>query len=607
MGSAKTALSAGIVLLLRSPARSLVLFVRHVCHVPARYVLAVGVMYATMFLCIGPLTQKSFLQAMNSAGIDTLTPGNVNTLLGQPVPLLLVLGSVALVVATTFVAGATLFAIADLQLSNAAPSLIIVRKKVLAALKTMFHIESVLLAVIMCVLAPLAGFSLFAPLTAGVAVPPFIGREFVKTGLGALGWYVAAAVLLYVYFRASLTLPISVATGKRPARSFLDSLSATSKGGAGFAVLLGAAFALTWLISRLAAEFLGGAVDLLSPALPTAALQAGATAGANFVAVASATLFAFIFVARARETAGLPIEWVHPTESRRPARPARSLRGFAALSALAGAAFIATASPALAVTDGGAIVIAHRGYDTGGVENTIGALEAAAVFEPDYVEVDIQQTADGGFVASHDTNLLILAGENKNIYDMTTAQVTSTTVRMKGNSDKIPTMTDYVVRAKELGIPLLIEPKVSGHEQPGFVADLLRELEGIDALQQNIYHSLSWSVVSEIRARNPELRVGLTVGMSYGDPQNIDCDFYTLEQGSYTSEFVRAAHATGREVYVWTVNGELGMRRFLRDGADGLVTDRLPEAEHYRDRTWSGEGYVPGDALDRLLSEDPWR
>jgi glycerophosphoryl diester phosphodiesterase len=564
-------------------------------------------MYATMFLCIGPLTQKSFLQAMNSAGIDTLTPGNVNTLLGQPVPLLLVLGSVALVVATTFVAGATLFAIADLQLSNAAPSLIIVRKKVLAALKTMFHIESVLLAVIMCVLAPLAGFSLFAPLTAGVAVPPFIGREFVKTGLGALGWYVAAAVLLYVYFRASLTLPISVATGKRPARSFLDSLSATSKGGAGFAVLLGAAFALTWLISRLAAEFLGGAVDLLSPALPTAALQAGATAGANFVAVASATLFAFIFVARARETAGLPIEWVHPTESRRPARPARSLRGFAALSALAGAAFIATASPALAVTDGGAIVIAHRGYDTGGVENTIGALEAAAVFEPDYVEVDIQQTADGGFVASHDTNLLILAGENKNIYDMTTAQVTSTTVRMKGNSDKIPTMTDYVVRAKELGIPLLIEPKVSGHEQPGFVADLLRELEGIDALQQNIYHSLSWSVVSEIRARNPELRVGLTVGMSYGDPQNIDCDFYTLEQGSYTSEFVRAAHATGREVYVWTVNGELGMRRFLRDGADGLVTDRLPEAEHYRDRTWSGEGYVPGDALDRLLSEDPWR
>jgi glycerophosphoryl diester phosphodiesterase len=241
------------------------------------------------------------------------------------------------------------------------------------------------------------------------------------------------------------------------------------------------------------------------------------------------------------------------------------------------------------------------------VENTIGALEAAAAFEPDYVEVDIQQTADGGFVASHDTNLLILAGENKNIYDMTTAQVTSTTVRMKGNSDTIPTMTDYVVRAKELGVPLLIEPKVTGHEQPDFVADLLRTLEGVDALQQNIYHSLNWSVVSEIKERNPELRVGLTVGMSYGDPQDVDCDFYTIEQASYTSEFVSDAHAIGREVYVWTVNGELGMRRFLRDGADGLVTDRLPEAEHYRDRTWSGKGYVPGDALDRVLSEDPWR
>jgi glycerophosphoryl diester phosphodiesterase len=607
MGSAKTAFSAGIFVLLRSPTRSFVLFVRHVCHVPARYALAVGVMYATVFVFIGPLTRNSFLQAMSSAGIDTLTPGNVNTLLRQPVPLLLVLLSAALVVVTTFVAGATLFVIADLQLSNAVPSLFTVRNRVAAALRTMFHIESVLLAVSMCVLAPLAGFSLFAPLTAGLAIPPFIGREFVKTGLGALGWYTAAAALLYICFRAALTLPISVATGKRPARSFLDSLSATHRGGARFAVLLGAAFAFTWLISRLAAEVLGGAADLLSPALPTAALEAGATAGASFMTVASAALFAFIFVARAREAAALPIEWVQGADRRRRARPARSLRGFAALSALVGAAFIATASPALAVTNGGALVIAHRGYDTGGVENTIGALEAAAAFEPDYVEVDIQQTADGGFVASHDTNLLILAGENKNIYDMTTAQVTSTTVRMKGNSDTIPTMTDYVVRAKELGVPLLIEPKVTGHEQPDFVADLLRTLEGVDALQQNIYHSLNWSVVSEIKERNPELRVGLTVGMSYGDPQDVDCDFYTIEQASYTSEFVSDAHAIGREVYVWTVNGELGMRRFLRDGADGLVTDRLPEAEHYRDRTWSGKGYVPGDALDRVLSEDPWR
>jgi glycerophosphoryl diester phosphodiesterase len=277
------------------------------------------------------------------------------------------------------------------------------------------------------------------------------------------------------------------------------------------------------------------------------------------------------------------------------------------LGAVAGAAFISTSGAALAMTDSQAIIVAHRGYDTGGVENTIAGLEAAAAFTPDYVEVDIQQTADGGFVASHDTNLLVLAGENKNISDMTTEQVTSTTVQMKGNSDNIPTLVDYALRAKALEIPLMIELKMNGGEQAGFVPDLLGELEGIDALQQNIYHSLSQSVVEEIKELHPELRVGLIVGMAYGEPQNVNCDFYTVEQASYTTEFVRKAHAKEREVYVWTVNDERDMRRFLRDGADGLVTDQPAVAEQQRDRVWPGDAYVSGDAVDTMLSEDAWR
>jgi glycerophosphoryl diester phosphodiesterase len=222
--------------------------------------------------------------------------------------------------------------------------------------------------------------------------------------------------------------------------------------------------------------------------------------------------------------------------------------------------------------------------------------------------VDIQQTGDGGFVASHDTNLLVLAGLNRNIYDMTTAEVTSTTVRMKGNSDRIPTMTDYVRRAQELGQPLLIELKVTGHEKPGFVRDLLAELDSVDALQSNIYHSLSASAVSHFTRLHPELRVGLTLGLLFGAPPlDLDVDFYSIEQSSYTSEFVDDAHALGREVYVWTVNDDLGMRRFLRDGADGLVTDRLSEAIHYRALIVPGAGYRPGDARDELLADEIWR
>src|SRR5262249_7544134 len=74
------------------------------------------------------------------------------------------------------------------------------------------------------------------------------------------------------------------------------------------------------------------------------------------------------------------------------------------------------------------MVIAHRGLISGGVENTVPALEAAAAVDPDYVEIDIQETSDGEFVVMHDTNLSRLAGLDRNIGDMTLAELEAVTL-----------------------------------------------------------------------------------------------------------------------------------------------------------------------------------
>src|SRR5690606_3585704 len=60
--------------------------------------------------------------------------------------------------------------------------------------------------------------------------------------------------------------------------------------------------------------------------------------------------------------------------------------------------------------DGATLVLAHRGFTAGGVENTIEALDAASEAGADLVEMDVQQTSDGGWVLMHDTDLKRLAG-----------------------------------------------------------------------------------------------------------------------------------------------------------------------------------------------------
>ena len=38
-------------------------------------------------------------------------------------------------------------------------------------------------------------------------------------------------------------------------------------------------------------------------------------------------------------------------------------------------------------------------------------------------------------------------------------------------------------------------------------------------------------------------------------------------------------HASGKEVYVWTINTERGMYRFLDSHCDGIITDQIEMAE----------------------------
>jgi glycerophosphoryl diester phosphodiesterase len=220
------------------------------------------------------------------------------------------------------------------------------------------------------------------------------------------------------------------------------------------------------------------------------------------------------------------------------------------------------------------LVLAHRGFSDGGVENTLGGLDAAHAAGADLVEMDVMQTADGEFVAMHDATLGRLAGRPDAVKDLTLAELTAITVHdQHGHEDLIPSFADYVTRAQQLGMPLLIEIKLGGADTPDHVERLVAELEALDALESNIYHSLDAPSVARLKQLRPDLTVGYTMAFAAVAAPDTPADFIVPEEWSATEQLQRSAAESGLGFMVWTLNDEAGMREQLRRSADGIITD----------------------------------
>lgn len=75
------------------------------------------------------------------------------------------------------------------------------------------------------------------------------------------------------------------------------------------------------------------------------------------------------------------------------------------------------------VGDADIAVIAHRGASLAAPENTLAAVERAILDGADWVEIDVQEIADGEVVVIHDRDLMKVAGVNLKVRDATLEQL----------------------------------------------------------------------------------------------------------------------------------------------------------------------------------------
>ena len=441
---------------------------------------------------------------------------------------------------------------------------------------------------------PVAGVLIGSTLTDGLYIPTFITGEFEKTTMGSIGLLVVQLTLLYLNLRLIYTVPNLVVEELPFGRALKKSWSMTKRG----------SFRLLWRILsfEFLLTFLGILLVLGLVFTLTVIDKEGQYFWVETIFLVLIRTFLFIFTVLTKVgSLGIILDsaWEVPSRSVMRSKGSRKMKGLFALTVVflmvqsGGSAFeLAT----LKVNDQ-IKLIAHRGDVSKGVENSLEALEAAAKGKAAYAEMDILLTKDHQFVVLHDYNLKRLAGVDKDVKDMTLAEVQGLKIQQDGHTSHIPSFEEYVKRAKELKMKLLVELKPHGTEPENYVDLFVQKMRDLGIEKDYPAMSLDLSVMEKVEKKAPEIKTGYVIPIQFGRFENNLVDFFAIEDFSYQEELVTQAHEMKKELYVWTINDKQKLTKYLQQPIDGLITDELTEAQRLKKDLKQNKSY-----FDRVLN-----
>ena len=233
------------------------------------------------------------------------------------------------------------------------------------------------------------------------------------------------------------------------------------------------------------------------------------------------------------------------------------------------------------------IIFAHRGASSIAPENTLKAFQKAIDLKADYIEFDVFESRDGELVITHDPDIFWITGQKGFIEKMTLKELRALNF---GEGEKIPTLQEVVDMAKnKIGLLIEVKSKNIGKK----IVPILRDADLID---NTIICSFMFKELIKIQKIEPNLQFASLIpyeGTIYENPKwqkwrikrraidkAVKYKFSFIHPFIFLvdNQFIDYAHHKNLKVNVWTVDLKTKIKRLIKMGVDGIITNDIPIA-----------------------------
>lgn len=555
------------------------------------------------FLLIMPVTTIVFKVMLQVTGYTHITEQNIQSFMAHPFVISMIILLIMVILLCIYYEMGFLFLMAFHQQKGNRYRFLHIWQQLNRKVLSFFCVQVLFLVVYIALLLPLASWILPQTISQTISLPHFLTNEIMNSRSGKLLYAAVVIVLIIVGIRSFLTLPIFTI---QPKISILRSLIQSwrfSRRGLVLLLIVLAVLLVGHLLVMLGITVISTLpLYLLERFMPSAALV---TAGMTLALLEMVFVVLFSLLQATFSQVMVAITYNTPILSKLRFTPKFKKRSYKPLSIIILIVFIVlsvmnTISLEKSVYAPDTKIIAHRGYTTGNVENTISGLVSAASAGADLIEIDIQQTADGEFVVFHDRTLRRLTGKNGAIANMTLGELKTLTIHANGFNDKISSLDDFIEVAKALDVALLIELKVHGKETEDVLPKLVEKLKVYKVLDTHYVQSSDLQMMAQLKKLAPNLRVGIVYALNIG-PMVETVDFISLEESWITDQLIAELKQQKMDLFVWTLNKDHSLQEFIEKNVNGVITD-LPDVALDIRTKQSEHQYFLQRVLNRLQS-----